>query len=153
MLLFRKRPSETHSGPGLMTPTDAVAVVRLQHQVRSRPAWRASRRGYSLATSTFHVALHKGSCLKSLSSHFPSLASSPASLAAPRQSLLQTTTAPRNHQSYSPPKQHKGCLVWCLQQRTADRSPREADKVRCSGNVHQVCRRPLALQTRMHLGV
>lgn len=153
MLLFRKRPSETHSGPGLMTPTDAVAVVRLQHQVRSRPVWRASRRGYSLATSTFHVALHKGSCVKSLSSYSPSLASSPASFAAPRQSLLQTTTAPKDLQSNSPPKQHKGCLVLCLQQRTADRYPREVDKVRCSGSVHQVCRQPLVLQMRMHLGV
>ena len=41
---FRKRPSETHSGPGLMTPTDAVAVVRLQHQVRSRPDRYAGQR-------------------------------------------------------------------------------------------------------------
>jgi hypothetical protein len=37
VLSFRKRPPETHSGPGLETPTDAVTVVRLQHQVRSRP--------------------------------------------------------------------------------------------------------------------
>lgn len=45
VLSFRKRPPETHSGPGLETPTDAVTVVRLQHQVRSRPDQRARRRG------------------------------------------------------------------------------------------------------------
>ena len=41
----------------------------------------------------------------------------------------------------------------CLQQRTADRAPREVNKVRCSGNVRQVCRQPLDLQMRMHLDV
>ena len=57
VLSFRKRPSETHSGPGLETPTDAVTFVRLQHQVRSRPDQRASRRGLFFCYKYFSCCL------------------------------------------------------------------------------------------------
>jgi len=72
VLLFRKRPSETNSGPGLETPTDAVTVVRLQlasYPLSSSPA-RASA-WTTFATGTFRLALHKGSCVNPLSPRFP----------------------------------------------------------------------------------
>lgn len=153
VLPFRKRPSETHSGPGLETPTDAVTFVRLQHQVRSRPVWRASQRSDPSTTSTIPFTLHKGSCVKSLSSRSPVSCLLPNSFRRSETKPSADNACSKGTPALHTTRAHKDCLALCLQQRRADHSPRQADKVRCIGNVHQVCRQPLDLQMYMHLGV
>jgi hypothetical protein len=93
--------------------------------------------------------------VKSLSSHSPvsCLPTFPASFAVPKQSLLWTTPAAKNHQSYTQPK-HTRTSWPCVHSKGRRISLRlKEDKVRCSGNVHQVCRQHLALQMHMHFGV
>ena len=104
VLLFRKRPSETNSGPGLETPTDAVTVVRLQ--LSSYPLSSSTARGparASFATSTFRLALHKGSCVIPLSPRFPSLACQPSFFrhSETKARLPQTTTVAKEHRTYA----------------------------------------------------
>jgi hypothetical protein len=121
---FRKRPSETHSGPGLETPTDAVTVVRLQHQVRSRPDRHAIRRGLFFCYKYFFYCLTQRILCEvsfvSISGFLPpyqllSLYRNKASADNAISKGLPTlshTTIP-----------HKACLVLFLQQKTADQSP------------------------------
>jgi len=107
---FRKRPSETHSGPGLETPTDAVTVVRLQHQVRSRPYRRASRRGLFFCYKYLSVALHKGSCVKSLSSRFPVSCLLTSFFRCSETKPQQTTRAAKDYQPHTQP--HRTRPAW-----------------------------------------
>ena len=104
VLSFRKRPPETHSGPGLETPTDAVTVVRLQHQVRSRPEpARKSARSILLLQVPFPVALHKGSCVKSLSSRSSVSCLLTSFFRCIETKPPQTTRAAKDHQLYTQP--------------------------------------------------
>ena len=113
VLSFRKRPSETHSGLGLKTPTDAVKVVHLQHPVHSRPVQARISARPSFATSTFLFC-----CAQRILCELSFVLSLSLSLAVSAASFRHSETKPQtsNDSSKETPslhltKAHKGCLV------------------------------------------
>jgi len=129
-LSFRKRPSETHGGPGLETPTDAVTVVHgrpssASSSFSSRPVRKSARPIFCYKYFSCCLA-QRILCEVSFVSF--------SNLLPPHQllSLHRNKASPDNANSKGPPdshtttEPHKACLVLFPQQRTSDHSPRQA---------------------------
>lgn len=139
VLLFRKRPSETNSGPGLETPTDALTVVRLQLSIISALVLSGARFSVGVfCYKYFSTCLTQRILCESPFASFPvsCLPAQPASFATPRQ--RPACRRQRQQQRNTDPtlvNTTRNCLVVRLQQRRTTHCPHQADKVRCSGNV------------------
>jgi hypothetical protein len=127
VLLFRKRPSETNSGPGLKTPTDAVTVVRLQLYIRSALVQCSTRSSVGVfCYKYFSTCLTQRILCESPFASFPvsCLPASPASFATPRQRL--PSRRQRQQQRNTDPtlvNATRNCLVVRLQQRRTEGQP------------------------------
>ena len=139
VLLFRKRPSETNSGPGLETPTDAVTVVRLQLAIISALVQCSARSSEGVfCFKYFSTCLTQRILCESPFASFPVsclLAASFFRHSETKARLPQTTTAAKEHRPYAC-QRHKELLGRAIEAKKTTHSPHQADKVRCSGNVH-----------------
>jgi hypothetical protein len=140
VLLFRKRPSETNSGPGLKTPTDAVTVVRLQLYIRSALVQCSTRFGVGVSCYKYSsTCLTQRILCESPFASFPvsCLPASPASFATPRQRpAFRRQRQQQRNTDRTLVNATRNCLVVRLQQRrTIHKQTKYAAAATCSKYV------------------